>query len=83
MPSGTERHDGYRIKWASSLTSDSGLWNANATIVSVSRTSGVPEAIHAITGECFSSEADARDYVLRAARQWIESRERRQNFGRL
>ena len=69
---GAEEYGGYTIHWDTSASPDATLWRARAGVVSPDR-SGLP-TIHSITADRFKSEAEARDYVLRAAQEWVDNR---------
>jgi hypothetical protein len=74
MPSGTEEYRGYTISWDVSSSRGSSIWTIQAGIVGPPDASGVPSTIHRITADRASSEAEARDYLLRAAKEWVDSR---------
>jgi hypothetical protein len=70
MLSGAELYCGYTIHWEL-ISSGDGPWNAKASIVSAPDSSGFRKII-SITASRFESEAEARDYVVRAARTQID-----------
>lgn len=72
MPFGIEEYCGYTIHWDTSSSPNANLWKARAALVSPADNSGFP--IHGITGDRFKSAAEARDYVLSAAKQWVDDR---------
>jgi hypothetical protein len=79
MPSGAEVYRGYAIHWDTISRSD-GPWNAKAGVLCPADSSGFCNRITAIIGCRFKYEAEARDYVLRAARSRIEQRLRAQKM---
>ena len=70
MRSGAEVYCGYTIHWEL-ISSGDGPWNAKAGIVSAPDRSGFCKII-SITAPRFESEAEARDYVVQAARTQID-----------
>jgi hypothetical protein len=74
MPSGIEQYRGYTIHWNTMSPADANLWRAKAGIITPPDTFGIPSAIFGITGDRFKSEAEAREYVLRAARERVDER---------
>jgi hypothetical protein len=72
----TEMHyRGCRIVWDARRAPGTLFWTGKAAVVPWEDASGVKH-IHRITGrDYFLSEEDARDYLLSAARQWIENLE--------
>ena len=71
MPSGSEAYRGYTIHWDTVSPPDAKAWNAKAGLVSPADSSGFCKII-AITGGLFTSESEARDYVLRKAKRQID-----------
>jgi hypothetical protein len=50
-----------------------GLWAAEAAVISPVDSSGVPE-VHSIPGRHdFKTELEAQDYIITAAKKWIEA----------
>jgi hypothetical protein len=73
MPSGAEEYRDYTIHWETSSSRVRTLWRVRAGILSPADRSDLL-TIHSITGDQFKSEAEAREYVLSAGRQWIDER---------
>jgi hypothetical protein len=73
MGSGTEEYRGYTIHW-DTLYSRSREWKARAGIISPLDNSKVGADIQTITGDRFKSEAEAADYILQMAAQWVDQR---------
>ena len=71
MPSGSEEYAGYTIHWDTISLPDAKAWNAKAGLISPADSSGFCKII-AITGSLFTSESEARDYVVRAAKRQID-----------
>jgi hypothetical protein len=80
MPSDKEEYMGYSIACDTKpMNADGGeqLWSAQAAIVATPGMLTIPNRIHPITGDRFKTEAEAREFVLRAAKQWIDTIVRR------
>jgi hypothetical protein len=72
MAANTEEYHGYIIHWDTVETPNTGGWTARAAIVSPAEPvdlSAIP-----VTGKLdrFATEEEARDHVIRAAREWID-----------
>jgi hypothetical protein len=63
-----------RDPWDTTLSPATNQWKGRAGIVSPLDSSGIPVKIHAVTGDRFKSEAEARDYVLKTAAEWVDER---------
>jgi hypothetical protein len=74
MPSGTQEYREYTIYWDTMSPPDANLWKAKAGIVCPPDTFGIATTILGITGDRFKSEAEAREYVLRAAKERVDER---------
>ncbi|HEX2226870.1 MAG TPA: hypothetical protein VHM64_06995 [Candidatus Binatia bacterium] len=74
MPNRTEEYSGYTIIWDTSSVPETELWKVKAGVVPPLDSSGVPSTIHGIAGDRFESEAKARNYVLQAAKKWVDER---------
>jgi hypothetical protein len=72
MPVGIEEYFDCTIHWDTSTSPDANLWRARAAVVCLSGSFGSPN--HAITGDRFKSEEEARNYVLRRAKEWVDER---------
>jgi hypothetical protein len=74
MPSGRQEYREYTIYWDTMSPPDANLWKAKAGIVCPPDTFGIATTILGITGDRFKSEAEAREYVLRAAKERVDER---------
>jgi hypothetical protein len=70
MSFGAELYRGYAIHW--DVSAADGPWNATAGVLCPPDSSGFANRIDAIIGRRFSSEAGARDYVIREAKKRID-----------
>jgi hypothetical protein len=71
MSSSEEEYRGYSIKWDVIYKADTNLFAAQAAIVSDPDSSGIP-SIHPVLGrDDFTTEDEARDYIIGAAKKWI------------
>ena len=70
MPSGAEKYRGYTVYWDTASAADG--WIAKAGALCPPDSFGFCNRIVGITGCQFTSEAEARDYVVRAARRRID-----------
>jgi hypothetical protein len=76
MSSSEEQYRGYSIKWDVICKADKNLFAAQAAIVSDPDSSGIP-SIHPVPGAAdFSTEDEAREYIIGAARKWIDDAQR-------
>jgi hypothetical protein len=76
MSSSEEEYRGYSIKWDVIYKAATSLFAAQAAIVSHPDSSGIP-SIHPVAGrDDFTAEDEARDYVIGAAKQWIDDAQR-------
>jgi hypothetical protein len=72
MSSSEDEYRGYSIKWDVVYKSDTNLFAAQAAIVSDPDSSGIP-SIHPVPGRHdFTTEGEARDYIIGAAKKWID-----------
>ena len=76
MSSSEEQYRGYSIKWDVIYKAHKNLFATQAAIVSDPDSSGIP-SIHPVAGrDDFSTEDEARDYIIGAARKWIDDAQR-------
>jgi hypothetical protein len=72
MSSSEEEYRGYSIKWDVIYKADTNLFAAQAAIVSHPDSSGIP-SIHPVPRrDDFATEDEALDYIMRAAKKWID-----------
>lgn len=71
MPSDLEVHRGYAVYWYTSSSADD-AWNARGVILSPPDSSGLRNRLTGVTGHRFTSESEARDFVIREAKKWID-----------
>ena len=72
MSSSEEQYRGYSIKWDVIYKVDKNLFAAQAAVVSPPDGSGIP-SIHPVRGrDDFTFEDEALDYIIGAAKKWID-----------
>jgi hypothetical protein len=73
MPVNTQEYYGYLIHWDVSEMPNGDFWTAEAAIFPPASSLDVPN-VHLIPGDRFSTVAEAEDYIVRAAKQWVDSK---------
>ena len=73
MPAGSEEYRGHEINWDIAPAPQARLWKAQASIVLPLDASGVSN-VYTLAGpfDRFQTEAEAREHVIRAAKEWID-----------
>jgi hypothetical protein len=67
------RHRGCRIVWDTRRTESTIFWTGKVAVVLPENTNMT--RVHKVyQSDCFLSEADARDHLIGAAKQWIDNR---------
>ena len=76
MSSSEEEYRGYSIKWDVIYKADKNMFAAQAAIVCHPDSSGIP-GVHPVPGgDDFTTEDEAREYIIGAARKWIDDAQR-------
>jgi CheY-like chemotaxis protein len=71
MPNYGVGYCGYRITWEVRKVDDTSFWKAAATIVVPDRGKAY-EVIHTLDGSYFENRDEATDYIIDAAKDWID-----------
>jgi hypothetical protein len=71
MPSDVEVYRGYAVYWYTSSSADD-AWNSRGVLLSPPNSSGLRNRLTGVTGQRFTSESEARDFVIREAKKLID-----------
>jgi hypothetical protein len=76
MPSGSEEYHGYTIPWDTKQDPNKTVWTGTAAVMSPPDFAGIPRIVYGITAPAngFQTEAEAQDYLIRTAKEWIDRR---------
>ena len=73
MPGDAEEYKGFVINWDVAQMADTGLWKVKAAVVTPPDESGI-SSVHPVPGteDRFTTEEEARQCLMRNARDWID-----------
>jgi hypothetical protein len=80
MPTDSETYRGFEVVWDVRPAPDGPLWKGQAAVVLPADAAGI-NYVHGISGDAehFTSSAQARRSLVRAAKQWIDNRLERES----